>query len=686
MKKTALVMAITAALAVLGGCSSQGERGTQASASHMTPALKSGIEQSHFDTSVRPQDDFFQYVNGGWLAHTDIPADKASWGSFDRLRYESDEAVKTLIHEAQQQSGKVGSSEQKIGDLYASFMDEQALEQLGHKPLQPLLAEIAAIDSYDQLSTLMGKLQRHQVTTPLGVFVVPDGKDARFNALYTAQDGIGMPDKDYYSKDDEKSVQLRADYQNMVVTMLRLIGEPNPEAQAKAVLGVETKLADIMWSRTKSREISLIYNPHGAAEFDSKLGKLNWHNVSDGLGLPAQDKIIVMQPSYFEELGTLFDQISLEDWQTYLKFHTVNSFAEVLSAPFADARFAFYSEALRGVTEQQPRWQRGVVMTNEMLGEEVGKLYVARHFSPAAKARMETLVQNLIAAYRTSIDNLGWMTDATKAAAQEKLTKVSYKIGYPDHWRSYDFEVKADDLVGNVIRARQHEVDYHLGQVGQPVDQTKWEMTPQTVNAYYHPLKNEIVFPAAILQPPFFDMSVDDAVNYGAIGAVIGHELGHGFDDQGAQFDGDGNIRNWWQDADLSQFKQRTDALVAQYDSYKPFKDAAVNGRMTLGENIGDLGGLTVAYKAYLLSLSGKNKEIIDGYTPEQRFFIGFAQSWRTKKREAAARQRLITDVHAPAQYRANGPLSNFTPFYEAFAVKEGDKLFRAQSERVKIW
>lgn len=328
-----------------------------------------------------------------------------------------------------------------------------------------------------------------------------------------------MPDKDYYSKDDDKSVQLRADYQNMVVTMLRLIGEPNPEAQARAVLAVETKLADIMWSRTKSREISLIYNPHGTAEFEAKLGKLNWDNVSAGLGLPAQDKIIVMQPSYFEELGTLFDQISLADWQTYLKFHTVNSFAELLSSPFADARFAFYSKSLRGVTEQQPRWQRGVVMTNAMLGEEVGKLYVARHFSPAAKARMETLVQNLIAAYRMSIDNLDWMTDETKAAAQDKLAKVSYKIGYPDHWRSYDFEIKADDLVGNVIRARGHETDFHLGQVGQPVDQTKWEMTPQTVNAYYHPLKNEIVFPAAILQPPFFDMSVDDAVNYGAIGA-----------------------------------------------------------------------------------------------------------------------------------------------------------------------
>ncbi|WP_125780686.1 M13 family metallopeptidase [Pseudoalteromonas rubra] len=686
MKKSALVLAVSAALVMLGGCTqhvSSSDKSVHAQVQH---GLKSGVELQNFDMNVRPQDDFYQHVNGKWLSTTAIPAERSSWGSFDKLRYESDEAVKALIQQAQQQQGAHGSSEQKIGDFYASFMDQERVEQLGLKPLNPLLAEIDAVQSYDQLSTLIGKLTSLQVTTPLRLFAVPDGENSSHTVLYLMQDGTGMPARDYYLNEDEKTAQTRRQYLQFVTELLRLSGEPQPQVRAQAVLELETKLAAVMLSRSQSRQLSLIYNPRTPDQLRTTLGKLNWEKAAQAMALPAMDKVILMQPDFFAGLGELFNQVSVQDWQTYLRFHTLNHFAPQLSAPFVTAHFDFYKRTLRDVKKIEPRWQRGVGLISDTLGEEVGKLYVKAHFSPQAKAKMEEMVRNLIAAYRDSINELTWMSDETKAAAQEKLAKVRYKIGYPDVWRSYDFEIRRDDLVGNVMRAHQHNFKYEMAQINQPVDEHKWEMTPQTVNAYYHPLKNEIVFPAARLQPPSFDLLADDAVSYGAIGSVIGHELSHGFDDQGAQFDGDGNIRNWWAEPDLAEFKARGDALVAQFNRYRPFEDVAIDGRLTLGENIGDLGGVTLAYKAYILSLQGKEKTLLDGYTPEQRFFIGYAQKWRTKKHEAELRQRLVTDVHAPEAFRANGPLSNFTPFYEAFAVKEGDKLYRPPSERVKIW
>ncbi|MCG7536637.1 M13 family metallopeptidase [Pseudoalteromonas sp. OOF1S-7] len=686
MKKCTLVLAVSAALVVLGGCTQHGSSSDKSVYSQAQQSLKSGVELQNFDMNVRPQDDFYQHVNGKWLSTTAIPAERSSWGSFDRLRYESDEAVKALIQQAQQQSGAHGSSEQKIGDFYASFMNQQRVEQLGLKPLNPLLAEIDAVQSYDQLSTLIGKLTTLKVTTPLRLFAVPDGKNSSLTVLYLMQNGIGMPAIDYYLNEDEKTARTRHQYLQLVTALLHLSGEPQPQVRAQAVLELETKLAAVMLSRSQSRQLSLVYNPRTPDQLRTTLGKLNWEKAAQAMALPAMDKVILMQPDFFAGLGKLFTQVSVQDWQTYLRFHTLNHFAPQLSEPFVAAHFDFYKRTLRGVKKMEPRWQRGVGLISDTLGEEVGKLYVDAHFSLQAKAKMEEMVRNLIAAYRDSINELSWMSDATKAAAQEKLAKVRYKIGYPDVWRSYDFEIRQDDLIGNVMRAHQYNFKYEMAQINQRVDEHKWEMTPQTVNAYYHPLKNEIVFPAARLQPPSFDLSADDAVNYGAIGAVIGHELGHGFDDQGAQFDGDGNIRNWWAEPDLAEFKARGDALVAQFNRYRPFEDVAIDGRLTLGENIGDLGGVTLAYKAYMLSLAGKEKTVLDGYTPEQRFFIGFAQNWRTKKHEAALRQRLVTDVHAPEAFRANGPLSNFTPFYEAFSVKEGDKLYRPPTERVKIW
>ncbi|WP_171045634.1 M13 family metallopeptidase [Pseudoalteromonas rubra] len=686
MKKSALVLSVSAALAMLGGCSQHVNPSDNSEHAQVQQSLKSGVELHNFDMSVRPQDDFYQHVNGKWLNTTEIPAERSSWGSFDKLRYESDEAVKALIQQAQQQPGAQGSSEQKIGDFYASFMDTQRVEQLGLKPLSPLLAEIDAVQSYDQLSTLIGKLTTLGVTTPLMAFAVPDGKNSSYNALYLMQDGTGMPAKEHYLSDDEKTAQIRHQYLQHVTTLLRLSGEPQPQARAQAILELETKMAAVKLSRSQSRQLSLTYNPHTPEQLQVMLGKLNWEKTAQAMTLPAMDKVILMQPDFVAGLGELFGQVSVQEWRTYLRFHTLNHFAPQLSEPFVTAHFDFYKRTLRGVEKMEPRWQRGVGLVSDNLGEEVGKLYVEAHFSPQAKAKMEEMVRNLMAAYRDSINELTWMSDETKAAAQEKLAKVRYKIGYPDVWRSYNFEIRRDDLIGNVMRAHQYNFKHEMAQINQPVDSQQWEMTPQTVNAYYHPLKNEIVFPAARLQPPSFDLSADDAVNYGAIGSVIGHELSHGFDDQGAQFDGDGNIRNWWAEPDLAEFKARGDALVAQFNRYRPFEDVAIDGRLTLGENIGDLGGITLAYKAYMLSLQGKEKTLLDGYTPEQRFFIGYAQKWRTKKHEVALRQRLVTDVHAPVAFRANGPLSNFTPFYEAFAVKEGDKLYRPQSERVKIW
>ncbi|BBN83494.1 peptidase M13 [Pseudoalteromonas sp. A25] len=689
MKKTTLALAIGVGIAMLSGCSQQlNSSNTTQSAQSLAVAntVQSGIDTENFDQSVRAQDDFFRHVNGKWLNSTDIPSDKSAWGSFYKLADDSDKAVNALIQEAKDSAAQPGSSAQKIGDFYASFMAEQQLNELGYEPIKPLLEKIANVKNYQQLSALMGELSRYNIQVPVGLAVIPDGKDATTNALYMWQSGIGMPDRDYYLKEDEKSAELRAAYLAMVTEKLQLIGEPQAKKKAQTILELETKIAKIMWDRTKTREISLIYNPQTPQQWDKTLGQLDWPKFAQALALPQMDKVIVSQPSFFAELGTLFSQVSVSDWQDYLKYQTVNEFSNLLSEPFAKSHFEFYSKTLRGVTEQQARWQRGVRLTSGTLGEEVGKLYVEKHFSPAAKDRMEELVKNLIEAYRISINDLDWMSDETKQAAQEKLSKFRYKIGYPNKWREYNFEIKADDLVGNVMRAAEFESTRQISMIGKPVDKEQWEMTPQTVNAYYHPLKNEIVFPAAILQPPFFNMEADDAVNYGGIGAVIGHELGHGFDDQGAQFDGDGNIRNWWHEADLAKFKTRGDALVEQYGNYKPFDDAHVNGRLTLGENIGDLGGLTVAYKAYQLSLKDKPRQVLDGYTPEQRFFIGFAQVWRAKVREAALRERLVTDNHSPAEYRANGSLTNFTPFYEAFALKEGDKLYKPENERVKIW
>ncbi|CCQ10334.1 putative peptidase M13 family protein [Pseudoalteromonas luteoviolacea B = ATCC 29581] len=686
MKKLTVVAASIALALGLVGC---GEKVAtdQVKTVAEQAALKSGIELNNIDKTVRAQDDFYYHVNGQWLARTEIPADKSNYGSFTQLYENSQEAMKTVLEAAANNlNADPKSDEYKLGAFYKSYMDELARKELGIAPLTPHLTQISEVASKADLPALMAELQMKGVTQPFGWYVNNDEKNSSQYALYVYQSGLGLPDRDYYLKDDEKFTTIRAQYLKYVTNVLMRSGIENSAEKAAQLIALETAIAKAQWSRVESRDATKTYNKMSIAEFDTLLGDFNATAYLTTVGLQAQD-VIINQPSYLEKLGKLFAETDLETWKTYLAFHLVNDYAELLDPDMVDLNFHFYATTLRGVKEQSPLWKKAADASNEVLGELLGKIYVKDYFPPEAKARMEELVANLIKGFDQAIDGLEWMSAETKVAAKEKLNKFTPKIGYPDKWKDYSaLEINPDDLVGNYVRYNTWAYQDMANKLGKPVDRSEWFMTPQTVNAYYNPVNNEIVFPAAILQPPFFNLEAEDAVNYGAIGAVIGHELGHGFDDQGAKYDGDGNLRNWWSEADLAQFEKRGKQLVDQFEQFKPFDDANVNGQLTLGENIGDLGGLTVAYKAYQLSLDGKPAPVIDGYTAEQRFFMGWGQIWRRKYRDEELRNRLMTDPHSPSQYRVIGILSNMPEFYQAFDVKEGDKMYIAPDQRVKIW
>lgn len=690
MKKVTLAAASIALALGLVGCGEKQEKKvaeTQTVAAPAEKPLELGIELTNMDNEVRPQDDFYYHVNGKWLATTDIPGDKSNYGSFSQLYDESQKAMKTALENAAENtSAKKGSDEYKIGAFYKSYMDLSKRNELGITPLQPTLDMINNLKSKSDLVGLMAKLQKEGGSLPFGWYVNNDAKNSSEYALYLTQSGLGLPDRDYYLKDDEKFTKIRAAYVKYMTEILAKSGVKNADKAAENVLAFETSLAKAQWSRVQSRDATKSYNKMTVAEADKLAGDLDLATFFKDGGIKTED-IIVRQPSYLEALGGIYKDTDLAVWQDYLKFHFVSGYANLLSKDLVDLNFDFYSKTLRGVEEQAPLWKKAVNASNSVLGEILGKVYVKDNFPPEAKARMEELVDNLIKGYGEAIAGLEWMSPETKVAAQEKLDKFTPKIGYPDKWKDYsELKISPDDLVGNYIRYSEWADADSIAKLGQPVDRSEWHMTPQTVNAYYNPVNNEIVFPAAILQPPFFNLEADDAVNYGAIGAVIGHELGHGFDDQGAKYDGDGNLRNWWSESDLKQFEARTAALVAQYSEYMPFEDAGVNGELTLGENIGDLGGLTVAYKAYRLSLGDKEAPVIDGYTGDQRFFMGWAQIWRRIYRDEELRNRLMTDPHSPSHYRVIGILSNMPEFYEAFDVKEGDKMYIKPEDRVKIW
>jgi len=651
--------------------------------------LVSGIDQSNIDKSVRPQDNFYRYVNGAWLKEAEIPGDKTGIGSFFDLRDQADKDVKALIEKVSNTEGlATGTDEQRVADLFRSFMDTETINNQGATPVKPILDKVAQLKDKKELAKFLGEYGHLGFTNPLLMYIGVDAKDSSRYAVHVWQGGLGLPDQDYYFNESERFDKLRKGYTAHIEKMHQLAGLDNGNKAAEAIMTLETALAKHHWTRVQSRDSEKRYNKFQTANLNAEVtNKFDWAAFLEGQGIAGQQDIIINQPSFIKGFGDVYAETSLDDWKSYLNFHIVRAFANFLSEDIDNENFDFFSRQLRGRQEQQERWKRGVAVVNGNLGEVIGKLYVKDHFTPEAKSRMNVLVENLRNAYGESIDGLEWMSADTKKAAHVKLAAFTPKIGYPDRWEDYSkLEVNAKDLVGNLARSRQLAERKELEKLGGPIRKWEWGMTPQTVNAYYNPTVNEIVFPAAILQPPFFNMQADDAVNYGGIGAVIGHEMGHGFDDQGSKYDADGNLRNWWTEQDLAEFQKRGANLVDQYAGYEVFEGLNVNGELTLGENIGDLSGVTIAYKAYKASLNGKEAPIIDGLTGDQRFFMGFAQIWRSKIVEESMRNRVATDPHSPGEFRALGSLSNMDEFYEAFDVKEGDAMYLAPDKRVKIW
>lgn len=647
-----------------------------------------GVELANLDAAVRPQDDFFRHVNGVWLENTVIPADKSAYGSFNQLADEAEINLRNIIEEFGDAEGlEVGSNGQKIGDYYKSFMNTDAVEDRGLEPLAAEFARIDRIQTHADVVEHFGYTRTTRVQSPIGYFVGQDAKNSVEYISYVGQSGLGLPDRDYYFNTDDRFVQIRAAYVGHIERMLTMAEIPNAAAAAQTIVDLETRIAENHWTRVQNRDRDSTYNKVDLSGASDLAPRIDWPAFLVASGVQGVDEFVVRQPSYLQALDGLILDTSVDEWKDYSRWKLVSRWAGSLPQEFVDESFDFFGRTLRGTEENRPRWKRGVSSVQGALGEMVGSVYVDRHFEAEKKARMDELVANLRRAFEISIDNLEWMGAETKVQAQGKLKKFVAKIGYPDEWKDYsELDVNSDDLIGNVMRSTAVEYKRMTDKLGSPVNRNEWFMTPQTVNAYYSSSMNEIVFPAAILQPPFFDVNADDAANYGAIGAVIGHEFSHGFDDQGRKSDGDGNLRDWWTDEDATEFKRRADNLVAQYEGFNPIDDMHVNGELTLGENIGDLAGLTMAFRAYKLSLDGKEAPIIDGYTGEQRFFMGWAQVWRRKYRDDELRRRLLTDSHSPSQYRTNGIVSNMPEFVEAFDMQPGDGMYKAPEERVKIW
>jgi len=673
-----------AALLVIAACGQE----TQGPAVEEAPkALVSGIDAAGMDTSVRPGDDFFAYMNGTWIKNTEMPADKARYGVFDQLRDESQDAVKAIIEQSATGDFAKGTDEQKVGDLYNSFLDWETRNAKGLEPLQAELDRINGISSHDDLAVYFAEATKRALDAPFGVGQLPDPKDPQRYAIATGQGGLGLPDREYYLKDDEKSEEIRAKYVEHIEKMFDLGGLDGGATAATTIMALETRIATEHMTKEQRRRYLENYNKVELKDLASLMPSFNWDGFLAELEISEIPAIVVFTTDYLKALDGIVQDTDLDTWKTYLTWSALNNTAGRLTKDLDVQNFEFYGKVLSGTEEQREDWRRATGLVDGTVGEVVGKVYVKQHFPPEAKDRMLDLVGNLVKAYEKSIKELEWMTDETKVEALDKLSKFHPMVGYPDKWRDYSaLDVEADDLYGNVERAALAEFRRQRDRHDGPVDKLEWGMNPQTVNAYYHPLNNQIVFPAAILQPPFFNMEADDAVNYGAIGAVIGHEIGHGFDDSGSTFDGDGVLRNWWTDEDRAAFEERTGALVSQYDEFMPFEDLAVNGEFTQGENIGDLGGITIGLLAYKMSRGGEEPPVMDGFTGVQRVFLGFGQVWRGIIRDEAMRTQIATDPHSPAVYRANGPVRNVPEWYEAFEVTEADALYLPPEERVKIW
>jgi predicted metalloendopeptidase len=650
----------------------------------------SGIEMQYVDASVRPADDPYRYLNGKWLDTFQIPEDKATYGAFNHVDDATQEQLRTIVEALGPRGGDPPGDPdaRKLADLYASFMDEPRLESQGLTPLAGSLAAIARLASKHDIPGLIARFNETGIDAPYDCAVTPDPKDSAHYIVTVGQSGLGLPDRDYYLEDDPKLKEIRAKYLAHVERMLAMAGERHAHEDAAAILKLETSLAARQWTRVENRDPIKTYNKVAIRELPGLMPGYDWPRYLGGAGLTGKiDFVVVRQPSYLTGLGQLIAETPLDVWKSYFKWQALSAAAPYLSKAFVDERFAFRGGVLSGIPENKPRWKRGLDLLDDALGEALGRLYVERYFPPQNKARMQALVGHLIEAYRGDIATLDWMGEETRKGALAKLDKLVTKIGYPDKWRDYSaLKIARDDLWGNIMRATAFEHQRDVDKLGKPVDRTEWFMTPQTVNAYYNPVMNEIVFPASILQPPFFDMQADDAVNYGGIGAVIGHEISHGFDDKGSQYDADGNLDDWFTPADHEKFAAKTRALVAQYDAYEPVPGFHVNGKLTLGENIADNSGLAIALKAYRLALADRPAPVLDGLTGEQRFFLGWVQVWRGKVREAEAIRRIKVDPHSPPSVRGSAPLVNQAGFYEAFGVRAGDRMYRPPQERVAIW
>jgi len=681
MKKALLISCAVVCAATFAACS-------QTPAPPPAAPLGSGVDATGFDKAVRPQDDFYKHVNGGWLTKTEIPAEKPAYGAFDELADGAEKDIRDIIETAAKEPNRqAGSVSQQVGDLFASFMDEARAESLGMTPIQRHLDAIAAIKTVADVARVSGELSAIGIGSPANEYIEPDAKDPSTNIVTFVQAGTSLPEREYYLSKDAKYAEVRAKYVEYLTKMLGMIGRKNAAADAKAILALETEIARVQWTPAESRDAIKTYNKVAVAKFNADYAGFDWATWMKVQGLDKAPNAIVAQPSFFKGFSALAARTPVETWKAWLSAQVVISEARLLSKAFVDVNFDFFAKTLNGQQAQRPRWKRGVTLVNGSLGEAVGKLYVDKHFPPDAKVRMEKMIANLLEAYKQSITSLDWMTPETKKEALAKLAKFTTKIGYPDKFRSYaGLELKPNDLVGNAERANRFETDFQTAKLGKPVDRSLWLMTPQEVNAYYNPVQNEIVFPAAILQPPFFNFKADDAVNYGGIGAVIGHEIGHGFDDQGRHYDGDGKLRDWWTTADATEFDKRAKMLVAQFNAFEALPGLHINGELTLGENIGDLGGLSIAFKAYKISLGGKPSATIDGLPGEPRGFLGWTQASCSKMRDEYHRVMRPSNEHAPSMYRGSNPLTNIDAFYDAFGLKPGDKMFRKPEERVRIW
>ena len=694
LKKFWPAVMLTAMIAIVSGCDGYNNQASE-------EGEVQGLALENMDTTQSPRDDFFKFVNGNWLKNTEIPEDQGRWGSFNELREANNEVVLAVLNTAAESDQYVeDSDERKVADFYATGMDSLRAESAGIAPLQPYLDQIDAIASIDDLQAYLSKQQIDGGNAFFGFGLLPDLKNSKVMATYFFQAGLGLPDRDYYTKEDSKSIEIREKYVKHVARMLQFIGYDPSQAQeaSEIIMAIETQLAQAALTNVERRNIPLLYNKYAVSDLNELSSDFNWEQYLADIGVPQLDTIIVTQPKFMTAVNEVLTGAPISSWKHYLKWHAIDGASPFLNHDIVKANFDFFGTELRGTTAMRPRWKRVLDQTNGALGEALGKLYVGEAFPPEAKESAEQMVNNILAAFGDRIRGLEWMSDSTKEKALAKLSTFTVKIGYPDKWRDYSNLViekpgveESSEAFGsyfnNVVNANRFEFERQLAKLGKPVDRDEWAMNPQTVNAYYNPLFNEIVFPAAILQPPFYNYKADAAVNYGGIGAVIGHEISHGFDDQGSRFDADGNMNNWWTPSDAEKFQSRTGKLVDQYAAYTPLDSVFVNGKLTLGENIGDLGGINVAYDGLQRHLAGNGRpEAIDGFSPEQRFFISWATIWRIKYRDETLRTQINTDPHSPGMYRANGPISNLTSFYEAFGVEEGDGMWRADSVRVQIW